>query len=90
MPPSCTIVGGFAIGALVALLWRHNENRSYKLASTSRYDNIVRRRNVSECSVLAVCLVTSSSRFWIIPEKGWSWSVDGRRQAGDERKDTTI
>ena len=28
-----------------------------KLASTSRYDNIVRARNVSECSVLALCLV---------------------------------
>jgi len=29
-----------------------------KLASSSRYDNIVRTRNVSECSVLAVCLVS--------------------------------
>jgi len=86
MPPSCTIVGGFAIGALDALLWRHNANRTYKLAST----NIVRTRNVSECSVLAVCLITSSSRFWIMPGKGWSWSVDGRRQAGEERKDATI
>jgi len=32
--------GGFAIGAWVALLWQHNVNPSYKLASISRYDNI--------------------------------------------------
>jgi len=82
MPPSCALLGGFAIGARarVALLLQHNANRSYKLAfvcdiaifvlkrdvklqptnklaSTWRYDNIVRTRNVSECSVLALCLV---------------------------------
>ena len=37
----CTI-GGFAIGARVALLWQHNANPSYKLASIPRYDDIVR------------------------------------------------
>jgi len=80
MPHSYALLGGFAIGARVALLWQHNANRSYKLvfvsdiavfglksdvklqptnklASTSRYDNIVRTRNVSECSALALCLV---------------------------------
>jgi len=35
----CTI-GGFAIGARVALLWQHNANPSYKLASIPRYDDI--------------------------------------------------
>ena len=35
-------MGGFAIGARVALLWQHNANPSYKLASISRYDDIVR------------------------------------------------
>jgi len=37
----------------------NNANPSYyKLASTTpRYDDIVRMRNVSKCSVLAVCLV---------------------------------
>ena len=58
MLPSCAVLGGFAIGARVALLWQHNANPSYKLASTPRYDNIVRMQNVSECSVLALCLVT--------------------------------
>jgi len=33
---------GFAIGAQVALLWQHNANPSYKLASIPRYDDIVR------------------------------------------------
>ena len=35
-------MGGFAIGARVALLWQHNANPSYKLASIPRYDDIVR------------------------------------------------
>ena len=30
-------MGGFAIGALVALLWQHNANPSYKLASIPRH-----------------------------------------------------
>ena len=34
--------GRFAIGARVALLWQHNPNPSYKLASIPRYDDIVR------------------------------------------------
>jgi len=51
------------IGARVALLWQHNVNPSYyKLASTPRYQDIVRARNVSECCVLAVCLVSLFGR----------------------------
>jgi len=42
MPPSCALLGGFAIGARVALLWQHNANPSSKLASIPRYDDIVR------------------------------------------------
>jgi len=42
LPPSCALLGGFAIGARVALLWQHNANPSYKLASIPRYDDIVR------------------------------------------------
>ena len=60
MPPSCALLGGFTIGARIALLWQHNVNRSYyKLASTPRYNDIVRTRNVNECSVglVALCLV---------------------------------
>jgi len=41
MPPSCALLGGFAIGARLVLLWR----------------NITRTRNVSEYMfVLALCL----------------------------------
>jgi len=35
-------LGGFAIGARVAMLWQHNANPSSKLASFPRYDDIVR------------------------------------------------
>jgi len=35
MRPSCALLGGFAIGAQVALLWQHNANRSYELAFVS-------------------------------------------------------
>jgi len=63
MPLSCALLGGFAIGARVVLLWQRNANPScYKLASTPRYDDIVRTRNVSECSVFALCLVSTSTR----------------------------
>jgi len=37
----CTL-GGFTISPRVALLWQHNANPSYKLASIPRYDDIVR------------------------------------------------
>ena len=62
MPPSCALFGGFAIGARVALLWQvGNITRtlvtSLQLSCFPRYDNIVRTRNVSECSVLALCVV---------------------------------
>ena len=40
--PSCALLGGFVIGARVALLWQHNANPSYKFASIPRYDDIVR------------------------------------------------
>jgi len=39
--PSCALLGGFANGKRVALLWQHNVNPSYKLASIPRYDDIV-------------------------------------------------
>jgi len=42
MPPSCAVLGRFAIGARVTLLWQHNVNPSYKLAPIPRYDDIVR------------------------------------------------
>jgi len=40
LPPSCVLLGGFTIGARVSLLWQHNANPSYKLASIPRYDDI--------------------------------------------------
>jgi len=30
MLPSCALLGGFAIGDLVVLLWQHNENTKCK------------------------------------------------------------
>jgi len=46
MPPSCALLGGFAIGARVALLWQHNANPSYKLASITRYNDTNARRGL--------------------------------------------
>ena len=39
----------------------NNANPSYTFASTPRHDDIVRTQNVSECSVLPVCLVHTLS-----------------------------
>jgi len=36
-------LGGFAIGARVALLWQHNAIPSYKPASIPRYDDILQK-----------------------------------------------
>jgi len=38
--PSCALLGGFAIGGRVALLWQHDANPSYKFASIPRYEDI--------------------------------------------------
>jgi len=45
-------LGGFAIGARVALLWQHNANPGYKLASIPQYDDIVRMLG-RVCALLA-------------------------------------
>jgi len=42
LPPSCALLGWFAIGTRVGLLCQHNANASYKLASIQRCDDIVR------------------------------------------------
>jgi len=47
MPPSCALLGGFAIGARVALIWQHNLNRSYNLAFVSDIAVFVLTRNVT-------------------------------------------
>ena len=52
MAPSCALLGGFAIGARVVLLWQHNANPSYNLASIPRYDDIVRTLG-GVCALLA-------------------------------------
>jgi len=46
MPPSCALLGGFAIGGRVALLWQHNANRSYKLAFDSDIAVFVLKKDV--------------------------------------------
>jgi len=52
LPPSCAVLGRFAISARVALLQQHNANPSYKLASIPRYDDIVRTLD-GVCALLA-------------------------------------
>jgi len=83
MPPSCAMLGGFAIGARVALLWQHNANPSYKLASIPRYDDIGRTLG----GVCARCwLVTGgrrgllriARRIWEVGMAGWP--ATGRRR----------
>jgi len=47
MPPSCALLGGFAIGARVVLLWQHNAKPSYRCE----------RDTLASALVLALCLV---------------------------------
>jgi len=78
MPSSCALLGGFAIGAQVALLWQHNANPSYKLASIPRYDDIVRTLG----GVCALCWpVTGGWRGAFSKLRGvygkWAWLAGG-------------
>ena len=50
LPPSCALLGGFVIGARVALLWQHNANPNYKLASIPRYDDSANGRLGGVCA----------------------------------------
>jgi len=52
MPPSYALLRGFAIGARLALLWQHNANPSYKLASIPRCGDIVQTFG-GVCALLA-------------------------------------
>jgi len=78
-------LGGFAIGAQVALLWQHNANPGYKLASILRYDDIVRTLG----GVCARCwpvtgrwrggvVLKIACHIWEVGVAGWP--VTGRRQ----------
>jgi len=42
MPPSCALLGGFAIGARVALLWQHYDKNSSgdEIANVNFFYNI--------------------------------------------------
>jgi len=80
MPPSCALLGGFAIGARVALLWQHNANPSYKLASIPQYDDIVQTLG----GVCACCWQVTGGvlkivhRIWEMDVAGWP--VTGRQR----------
>ena len=64
LPPSCALLGGFAIGARVAFILQHNANPSYKLASIPRYDDIVR-------TLGGVCGARAAGR-WLASDGGRS------------------
>jgi len=70
MPTSCALLGGFAIGARVALLWQHNSNPSYKLASIPRYDDIVRALLGGDWWVTGGVLKIAR-RIWDVGVDGW-------------------
>jgi len=75
-------LGGFAIGARVALLWQHNANPSYKLASIPRYDNIVRTAGWAGSARAAVHWLAGDGGVLKIARRIWEVSspVTGRRR----------
>jgi len=79
MPPSCALLGGFAIGARVALLWQHNANPSYKLALIPRYDDIVRMLG-GVCARCWPVTVKIACHIWEVGVAGWP--VTGHRREG--------
>jgi len=73
MRPSCALLGGFAIGARVVLLWQHNANPSYKLASIPRYDDIVRTlgRVCAHCWPLTGGVLNITAAAWTASFHWW-------------------
>jgi len=73
-------LGGFAIGARVALLWQHKANPSYKLASTLQYDDIVRTLGgvCVRCRLVMGGVLKIARRIWEVGVAGWP--VTGRRR----------
>jgi len=74
-----------------------------KPASTTRYDDIVRTRNVSECSVLALCLVSHPAspsiltraanylqKYWLAQFTGTANHRHLRKGSGNERADREV
>jgi len=83
--PSCALLGGFAIGARFALLWQHNANPSYKLASIARYDDIVRTlgRVCARCWPVTGGWRGRSQNCAPYMGSGRGWlAADGRRRGG--------
>ena len=80
-PRSCALLGGFAIGARVALLQQHNVNRSYKLAFISDIAVFVPKSDVKlqptslppprdmttqcECKMIASARDSLCAQLWI-------------------------
>jgi len=75
-------LGGFAIGARVALLWQHNANPSYKVASIPRYDDSANSRLggvCARCWPLTGGVLKIARRIWKVGVA--SSPVIGRRRA---------
>ena len=61
MPPSCALLGGFAIGARVALLWQHNTNaKCWRVHACTRSVSIIRLHCSSLYVDAAYCYRVSS------------------------------
>ena len=80
MPPSCALLGRFAIGARVALLWQHNAYPSYSLVSIPRYEDIVRTLGgvCARCWLVMEGVLKIAHRIWDAGVAGWP--VTGHRQ----------
>ena len=79
-------MGGFAIGARVALLWQHNANPSYKFASIPRYDDIVRTAGCARCCQLAADWRVTGAFSTLLRRPGLRASCDGVLATKNERK----
>jgi len=71
-PPSCALLGGFAIGARVALLWQHSANAKYQrvLSTYWLYAWFV---NISLIRKLLRC-IAAVARFGLLLQTGVAWS----------------
>jgi len=79
LPPSCAVLGGFAIGARVALLWQHNAKPSYKLRPSRDMTTVRTLGGVcARCWPVTGGVLKIVHRIWEVGVAGWP--VTGRRR----------
>jgi len=71
MPPSCALLGGFAIGARDALLWQHYGNAWQSPAVIPQAQRTTHTRTSDKIDAPAVCATLPATRPFYFVHTAW-------------------